>query len=149
MYGIGKFAVAPAPPVPQLVPSYAVSMPSEPTPALICAAADGRLPVSRCSSLRSSISLTGTPAALANFAQIKASAPALDLEPKPPPMNCVTTCTFGCGIESAGASCWATPTTPCVEIQTLSLSPSHSQTEPCVSMQTCVITCVSYVCSTT
>ena len=33
--GIGKFALAPAPPVPQLAPSYAVNMPSAPTPALI------------------------------------------------------------------------------------------------------------------
>src|SRR5215471_16329678 len=131
MYGSGNCAPCPAPPVPHDSASNAVITPSDDTPALIWAAADGRLPVSRCSSLRSSISLTGTPAALANFAQIKASAPALDLEPKPPPMYCVTTCTFGCGIESACASCWATPTTPCVEIQTFSLSPSHSQTEPC------------------
>ena len=60
MYGSGKPLGAPAPPVPQLWPSNAVSMPSAVTPARMCAVADGRLPVSRCSSLRSSISFTGS-----------------------------------------------------------------------------------------
>src|SRR5436309_302779 len=61
MYGSGKPAAAPAPPVPQDSASNAVIIPSADTPALIRAAADGRLPVARCSSLRSSISLTGVP----------------------------------------------------------------------------------------
>ncbi len=49
---------------------HAVSLPCASTPARTFAKADGRLPVTRCSSLRSSISFTGASAALARRAQI-------------------------------------------------------------------------------
>ena len=66
MYGSGNPDDAPAPPVPQVSASKAVSMPSAETPALIFAYAEGRLPAARCSSRRSSINCTG---ALASFAR--------------------------------------------------------------------------------
>src|ERR1700679_3141339 len=98
MYGIGNPAAAPAPPVPQVSASIAVIRPSADTPALTFDADDGRLPVARCSSLRSSISLTGAFACLASFAQIRPSAPTLvALLPKPPPMYWQITRTFACG----------------------------------------------------
>ncbi len=68
------------------------------TPAWMCAVADGRLPVSRCSSLRSSISLTGAFACCASFAQMMPCASGANLLPKPPPMYCVITRTFACGM---------------------------------------------------
>ena len=89
MYGSGNPLGAPAPPVPQLWPSNAVSMPSAVTPARMCAVADGRLPVSRCSSLRSSISFTGGLAMRASLAQMMPCASGPNLLPKPPPMYCV------------------------------------------------------------
>ena len=119
-------------------------MPSADTPALTRAAADGRLPVARCSSLRSSISLTGALASFASRAQISPSAPTLNaLLPKPPPMYWQMTRTLACGMLSAVAKFSRAPLMPCVEIQTVSLSPSHSHTVPCDSMQACVMTCVA------
>src|SRR4051794_8030549 len=142
MYGRGKPESAPAPPVPQLCASNAVSFPSAETPALIFANAEGRLPVSRCSSFRSSINLTGTFACCASFAQMRPCASGPNLLPKPPPMYCVMQCTLDCGMPSACANCCADCTTACVEIHAVSLSPSHSHTQPCVSRHTCVITWV-------
>src|SRR5439155_23028460 len=139
---------APAPPVPQLCASNAVSVPSAETPALIFAVADGRLPVSRCSSFRSSISFTGALAAFASFAQMIPCASGPNLLPNPPPMYCVMQRTLVCGMPSACANCCALWITACVEIHAVSLSPSHSHTQPCVSRQTCVMTCVEYVAST-
>src|SRR5215472_4628509 len=148
MYGIGNPAVAPAPPVPQVSASRAVIFPSADTPALIFDVADGRLPVARCSSLRSSISLTGAFAALASFAQIRPSAPTLSaLLPKPPPIYWQITRTLACGIPSAPAKFSRAPLTPCVETHAVSLSPLHSHTVPCVSRHVWVITCVEYVSS--
>src|ERR1035437_5468395 len=149
MYGSGKFEVAPAPPVPQLCASYAINLPSAVTPALMCAIADGRLPVARCSSFRSSISLTGTFACCASFAQINPCVSGPNLLPKPPPMYCVITRTLVCGICSPCANPCAVPCAACVDTHAVSLSPSHSQTQPCVSRHTCVTTCVEYVASTT
>src|SRR5215831_521027 len=149
MYGNGKFDVAPAPPVPQLCPSNAVSLPSALTPALIFAYAEGRLPESRCSSFRSRNNLTGLPASFASRAQISPCASGPNLLPNPPPMYCVITRTFDAGILRPCAKPSFVPCTPCVLTHAVSLSPSHSQTHPCVSMQTCVMTCVAYVCSTT
>src|SRR6266853_1135553 len=142
MYGSGKLDVAPAPPVPQLCPSNAVSLPSADTPALIFAYAEGRLPVSRCSSLRSSISFTGTLASCASLAQIKPCASGPNLLPNPPPIYCVMTRTLPPGIFNPCAKPSFVPCTPCVDTHAVSLSPSHSQTQPCVSMHTCVMTCV-------
>ena len=106
MYGSGNPAAWPAPPVPHVSASKAVSVPSAATPALTRAAADGRFPVARCSSLRSSISFTGAFASLASRAQIIAlRRPAPSLLPKPPPMYCVMTRTFDCGILRP----WANP----------------------------------------
>ena len=76
-------------------------MPSADTPALIRAAADGRLPVTRCSSLRSSISLTGAFAIFASRAQISPSAPSASLLPNPPPMYWQMTRTLDCGMARA------------------------------------------------
>ena len=76
-------------------------MPSAETPALMRAAADGRLPVARCSSLRSSISLTGAFASFASRAQISPSAPSASLLPKPPPMYWQMTRTLACGMLEA------------------------------------------------
>ncbi len=119
---------APAPPVPQLWPSNAVSMPSAVTPARMCAVADGRLPVSRCSSLRSSISLTGAFACCASFAQMMPCASGANLLPKPPPMYCVMTRTFVCGIRAPARTAARTDARACVDIHAVSLSPSHSHT---------------------
>src|SRR6185295_2991274 len=142
MYGSGKPDAAPAPPVPQLCASNAVSLPSAETPARIFAYADGRLPVSRCSSLRSRNSLTATLASCASFAQIRPCASGPNLLPNPPPMYWVITRTFALGILRPCAKPSFVPCTPCVDTHAVSLSPSHSQTQPCDSMQTCVITCV-------
>src|SRR3954447_20864310 len=142
MYGSGNPDEAPAPPVPQLSASNAVSVPSLDTPARMWAVADGGLPVSRCSSLRSSISFTGAFACFASLAQMMPCASGPNLLPKPPPMYCVMQCTLDCGMPSACANCCADWTTACVEIHAVSLSPSHSHTQPCVSRHTCVITCV-------
>ena len=117
-------------------------VPSADTPALMRAAADGRLPVARCSSLRSSISFTGTFACLASRAQISPSAPSCSLLPKPPPMYWQITRTLDCGMASAVAKLSRAELTPCVETHAVSLSPSHSHTVPCDSRQTCVMTCV-------
>src|SRR5665213_1287336 len=144
MYGSGKSAVAPAPPVPQDSASNAVTMPSAETPALIFDAADGRLPVARCSSLRSSISFTGALADLASLAHIRPSAPTLSaLLPKPPPMYWQRTRTLACGIFRALAKFSRAPLIPWVEIHAVSLSPFHSHTVPCDSMQVCVMTGVA------
>src|SRR5215469_5751013 len=143
MYGIGKPAVAPAPPVPQVSASRAVTKPSAETPALTFDVADGRLPVARCSSLRSSISLTGALAALASFAQIRPSAPTLNaLLPKPPPIYWQITRTLACGMLSALAKFSRAPLIPWVEIHAVSLSPLHSHTVPCDSRHVWVMTCV-------
>src|SRR6185295_19804006 len=141
MYGNGNPEVAPAPPVPHVSASKAVITPSADTPALIFEAEDGRLPVARCSSLRSSMSLTGAFAALASLAQISPSAPTLNaLLPKPPPMYWQMTRKLACGIRNALAKFSRAPLIPCVEIHAVSLSPSHSHTVPCVSRHVCVIT---------
>jgi hypothetical protein len=147
MYGSGKPAAAPAPPVPHDSASNAVIMPSAETPALIFAAADGRFPVTRCSSLRSSVSFTGAPACFASRAQISPSGPSCSLLPKPPPMYWQMTRTLVCGISRPLAKLSRAELTPWVETQAVSLSPSHSHTTPCDSMQTCVMTWVAYVCS--
>ena len=137
MYGSGKFDVAPAPPVPQLCASNAVSVPSAETPARMCAVADGRLPVSRCSSLRSSISLTGTLACCASRAQMMPSASGAELAAEAAahvlrddadvrPAGCSSACAKLLRALRARA---------CVDTHAVSLSPSHSQTVPCVSRQ--------------
>ena len=143
MYGSGKPDPAPAPPVPQVSASNAVSIPSALTPALIFDADEGRLPDARCSSLRSSSSFTAAPACLASFAQMMPCASGPNLLPKPPPMYSVMTRTLACGMSSALANCSRVPCTACVDAQDVSLSPSHSQTQPCVSSETCVCTCVA------
>src|ERR1043166_4636828 len=148
MYGSGKPDAAPAPPVPQLCASNAVSLPSAETPARIFAYADGRLPVSRCSSLRSRNSFTGAFACCARRAHISASGPMFVLLPNPPPMYCVMQRMLACGIFRPSENCCREACTPCVVIHAVSLSPFHSQTQPWVSMQTCVMTCVEYDCST-
>src|SRR5262245_1298230 len=142
MYGRGNPAPTPAPPVPQVSPSKAVSLPSAETPALIFEKDDGRLPEARCSSLRSSISFTGAPACFARFAQLTPCESGPNLLPKPPPMYSVITRTLVCGIPSASAKPSRVPCTACVEAHDVRLSPFHSQTHPCVSRQTCVSTCV-------
>src|SRR4051812_11660496 len=136
MYGSGKPAAAPAPPVPHDSASNAVSIPSAPTPALTRAAADGRLPVARCSSLRSSISLTGSFVSLARVAQIRQAISDPSLLPKPPPIYCVITRTLACGMFRPLANPSREALTPWVETHAVRLSPSHSQTEPCDSRQT-------------
>ena len=118
-------------------------MPSVATPALIFDHEEGRFPPARCSSFRSSISLTGAPAIFASFAQITPWASGPNLLPKPPPMYSQIVCTFACGIWSASANPSRLPCTACVEIHEVSVSPSHSHTQPCVSRHTCVCTCVS------
>src|SRR6478736_6141116 len=148
MYGSGKPDAAPAPPVPQLCASNAVSLPSAETPARIFAYADGRLPVSRCSSLRSRNSFTATLASCASLAQMSPWESGPNLLPNPPPMYCVMTRTLALGILRPCAKPSFVPCTPCVDTHAVSLSPSHSQTQPCDSMHTCVITWVAYVCST-
>src|SRR4051795_1076986 len=148
MYGSGKPAPTPAPPVPWVSASNATQVPSAATPALIFEVDDGRLPPARCSSFRSSISFTGAPAIFASFAQATPCASGPNLLPKPPPMYSQIVCTFACGICSASAKPSRLPCTACVEIHAVSLSPSHSHTQPFVSRHTCVCTCVSYVAST-
>ena len=96
-------------------------MPSAATPALTRANADGRLPVARCSSLRSSISLTGALAALASRAQISPWASGPNLLPKPPPMNSVITRTLACGILRPQAKPSRVPCTACVETHAVRL----------------------------
>ena len=71
MYGSGKPAAAPAPPVPHDSASNAVMHAVGGDARLDARRADGRLPVARCSSLRSSISLTGAFASFASRAQIR------------------------------------------------------------------------------
>src|SRR4029079_786000 len=148
MYGNGNPDAAPAPPVPQDSASNAVIVPSAATPTLTRAAADGRFPVARCSSLRSSISLTGAFACFASRAQmIACGSCAPSLLPNPPPMYCVITRTFDAGIFSPVANPSLVALTPCVDTHAVKFSPSHSQTAPCDSRHTCVITCVEYVSS--
>ena len=149
MYGSGYPEPAPAPPVPHDSASNAVSVPSAATPALTRANADGRLPVARCSSLRSSISFTGAFAAFARRAQISPCWSGPNLLPKPPPMNSVITRTLACGIFSPCAKPSRVPCTACVETHAVRFSPFHSQRQPCVSSEVCVCTCVEYTPSTT
>ncbi len=90
------------------------------------------------------MSLTGLPVSRASCAQIRPSAPTLSaLLPKPPPMYSHCTRMLACGSFNAVAKFSRAALMPCVEIHTESLSPSHSQTVPCDSRHTCVITCVS------
>ncbi len=143
MYGSGNPAPTPAPPVPHDTASKAVSIPSAPTPALIFENDEGRLPAARCSSLRSSIIFTAAPACFASLAQTMPWMSGPNLLPNPPPMYSVMTRTFDCGIPSASAKPSRVPCTACVDAHAVRLSPCHSQTQPCVSRQTCVSTCVS------
>ena len=57
-------------------------------------------------------------------------------------MYSVTTCTFDFGIPRTSASSSRTEKMPWVEAQTVSSSPSHAATRPCVSSAVCVWTCV-------
>src|SRR4029450_1748551 len=142
MYGSGYPDPAPAPPVPHDCASNTVNVPSAATPALTLANADGPSPVASCSSLPSSISLTGAPAALASRAQIRPCASGPNLLPKPPPMNSVITRTLACGIFTPPAKPSRVPCTACVETHAVRLSPLHSQMQPCVSSEVWVCTCV-------
>src|SRR5690242_7281261 len=141
MYGSGNPAPALAPPVPYDSPSNAVSVPSAATPALIFDTDEGRLPAARCSSLRSSISFTGAPAAFASLAHTTPWTSGPNLLPKPPPMYSQITRTLACGICSDSANPSRVPWTACVDTHAVNLSPSHSHTQPCVSRHTCVCTC--------
>ncbi|MNC99427.1 hypothetical protein D3C83_177170 [compost metagenome] len=62
--------------------------------------------------------------------------------PKPPPMNSVMTRTLACGIFRPCANPSRVPCTACVDTHAVRLSPFHSHTQPCVSSEVCVCTCV-------
>ena len=60
-------------------------------------------------------------------------------------MNSVITRTLACGIFNPCANPSRVPCTACVDTHAVRLSPFHSQTQPCVSSEVCVCTCVEYV----
>ena len=132
MYGSGKPDAAPAPPVPQLCASNAVSLPSAETPALDLRVR--RRTVARVEMLFLAIEdqldrRFGLPCA--SLAQMRPCASGPNLLPNPPPMYCVMTRTLACGILRPCAKPSFVPCTPCVDTHAVSLSPSHSQTQPC------------------
>ena len=60
-------------------------------------------------------------------------------------MNSVITRTLACGIFRPCAKPSRVPCTACVDTHAVRLSPFHSHTQPCVSSDVCVCTCVEYV----
>src|ERR1700722_9824423 len=113
-------APPPIPPLPRVTRSIAVSLPSRSTPILTFCSEFGRLPVDRCSSARGSITLTGTPVALASRDAIIISGVAPNFDPKPPPRYSQTTRTLSGGKLKYTARSSRTEKTPWVEHQTVS-----------------------------
>src|ERR1700744_753078 len=110
MYGNGGVPPPPIPPVPQDRESHATNLPSLSAAILTRANPDGRMPATSCSAVRSSIILTGLPAAdLDNCAEVIPQRSGENLLPKPPPMYCCITWILPAETPRGSAICEAMP----------------------------------------
>jgi hypothetical protein len=108
-----------------------------------------RLPAAVFSSRRVSAQRTGRPVRRASSAATNVYSPGSFFAPKPPPMYSQTTRTLSCGSPSSRATAARTPQMYCVEMYTVSSSPTHSHTAWCVSSELWRTVCVRHVPSTT